>query len=272
MPSFARTLLLAAPTVLVALLLAAPVEPVRAVASPAALPMPLWSADYKNRFVPVAHATRHKANTKVNLNVSVSGSVVHHTHAHPPAQKRAAHAIYRHFRRQDLSAELDVLLGQMITQRNDAVSSSDGLQSLASQSASSDGDNSTFQQQAAAQLTSFQSSMSTFNNLFGQLGSDDGLANYDKTDQVETVLKDVVNANKNALSAITVLVYNIPTLGPILGPIVYEVKCIVDGLLDVTENLTDGLLNDLAPLLSGLLGQATSATCATGFSVLGLCL
>lgn len=92
------------------------------------------------------------------------------------------------------------------------------LETLAAQSASTSGNNAAFQQQCASELTSFHTAFQSFSSVFGQLGADKGLANYDKNNQLETLLKDVVNANKNALSAVDVLVYNIPGLGPILGP------------------------------------------------------
>lgn len=60
--------------------------------------------------------------------------------------------------------------------------------------------------------------MQSLGSLLAQLGADKGLANYDKNDDLETLLKDTVNANKNALSATTAIVYNIPTIGPVLGP------------------------------------------------------
>ena len=57
-----------------------------------------------------------------------------------------------------------------------------------------------------------------FQTALAQAGSDKGLTNYDPKNSLETLLKDTVNLNKNALTAVSVLVYNIPVLGPILGP------------------------------------------------------
>jgi hypothetical protein len=48
--------------------------------------------------------------------------------------------------------------------------------------------------------------------------SDKGLANYDSTNDLETLLKNVVNLNKNVLSATDVALGNLPVLGPVLGP------------------------------------------------------
>ena len=57
--------------------------------------------------------------------------------------------------------------------------------------------------------------------ILGDLGRDKGLANYDRNNDLETLLKDIVNLNKDTLSAITEIVYEIPILGPLLGPSKY---------------------------------------------------
>lgn len=41
----------------------------------------------------------------------------------------------------------------------------------------------------------------------------------------------------------------------------YEIKCIIDALLDITEDVTDGLLNGLAPLLRSLDNQSVDLLC-----------
>lgn len=52
--------------------------------------------------------------------------------------------------------------------------------------------------------------------------------------------------------------------------VVYEIKCIIDEILDATENLTDGLLNALAPLLNDYQAQV-DAVCQSQVKLLGLC-
>lgn len=89
---------------------------------------------------------------------------------------------------------------------------------MASKSASHDENDSAFQQDAAKAFSNYLANAQDFSGIFGQLAADKGLANYDKNDQLKTMLKDIINANKDALSAVTTMVYNIPTLGPILGP------------------------------------------------------
>ena len=109
-----------------------------------------------------------------------------------------------------------------------------------------------------------------FQTALAKAGSDKGEANYDRTNSLETVLKDTVNLNKNTLTAVTVVSYNIPGLGPILGPstfqyplrprvlklpfisVVYDIKCVIDDILDTVENIGDATLNDLRPILEAL--------------------
>lgn len=52
--------------------------------------------------------------------------------------------------------------------------------------------------------------------------SDKGLANYDDTNDLETLLKNTVDLNKNVLNAVDTAVYNLPILGPILGPSAFQ--------------------------------------------------
>lgn len=61
--------------------------------------------------------------------------------------------------------------------------------------------------------------------------------------------------------------------------VVYEIKCIVDYLLDFVENVTDGILNELKPVLVPLLNSLLISTvesspdkCANGLEIAGLCL
>ena len=48
--------------------------------------------------------------------------------------------------------------------------------------------------------------------------TDKGLANHDDTNDLEKLIKATVDLNKNVLSAVDITVYNLPVLGPILGP------------------------------------------------------
>ena len=60
--------------------------------------------------------------------------------------------------------------------------------------------------------------MLSFQTALAQAGSDKGLANYDNTNDLETLVKNSVNLTKKVLNAVDVAVYNFPVLGPTLGP------------------------------------------------------
>lgn len=128
--------------------------------------------------------------------------------------------------------------------------------------------------------------------ILGDLGRDKGLANYDRDNDLETLLKDIVNLNKDTLSSVTDIVYEVPLLGPILGPskcpqipagvhadsfpgtpVVGELKCIIDEVLNAVENTVDGLLNSLGVTgqWRGLRGDYVRALCRGRLQLLGLC-
>ena len=51
--------------------------------------------------------------------------------------------------------------------------------------------------------------------------------------------------------------------------VIYAIKCLLDETLDVVENLTDAIINAIAPLLQGLIGDATrSAGSSSGQDLL----
>lgn len=165
------------------------------------------------------------------------------------------------------------------------------LESYAAQ-AKSRGNDADFQQQTKDELTSYQNNQQGFQRALAQMGggggSDKGLANYDKNNDLETLLKNFVNLNKDTLSDIDKLVYSIPGLGPILGPseclstpsrsppslltfmlVVYEVKCILDAILDALEDITDALLNDLGPILEPVITDYQTESCRMASVKLG---
>jgi hypothetical protein len=72
--------------------------------------------------------------------------------------------------------------------------------------------------QALSELTGFNDNIQGFQTVFTEAMSDKGLAYYQKTEALETLLKNIINANKDTLSATSTLIDNIPGLGPVLGP------------------------------------------------------
>lgn len=149
---------------------------------------------------------------------------------------------------------------------------SNNLKRFAAQSATIDEQDLDFQQSAVNELTGFDTSILGIKNILHELGSDKGLKNYDRTNDLETLLKNLINFHKQTFNAVDVLVYNIPGLGPLLGPIVYEIKCLLDDALNAIENLTDALINGLQPLLQALIGQASTSACRSGVILAGLCI
>ncbi|KAF8591848.1 hypothetical protein K439DRAFT_1626352 [Ramaria rubella] len=190
----------------------------------------------------------------------------------PPRRTRVKHVVAQPQRR-DLGglANLDGYLNDLSLDNGNILAASNAY-STSAQNVRTNADDSS-RQDALTNLLGFQHSLDPLVPLFSNIGADKGLANYQRSDQTETLLKDIINANKNVLSDTNDIVNKDPLLGPMLGPIVYDIKCILDELLDATENITDGLLNGLGPLLSPLISDATSTMCQSmAPSVAGLCL
>ncbi|KAF9456374.1 hypothetical protein BDZ94DRAFT_399513 [Collybia nuda] len=145
------------------------------------------------------------------------------------------------------------------------------LKSLAIRSSTVGENDHMFQQDCASQLTEFNNNVLGFQKLLGEMSSGKGLTFYDRTNDLESLLKNFVNTNKSVLDAISRIVNNLPILGPILGPIVYELKCILDDILNFCENLSDAVINALQPLLQSLLGKPSMPGC-NGVMISGLCI
>ncbi|KLO14442.1 hypothetical protein SCHPADRAFT_903258 [Schizopora paradoxa] len=256
---------------------------VLATASPKAAPAPYYAPDYNARFIPhhAAPVVHHNKFVKrldspqaqASPSTKLSYTPRAYTSVHRSALRRALSSYHKHIHNRDVVSDFESLLNGFSNGRSDAQDNERALKALAEQSGVASSDDDGFQQNAATQATGLHSIMSKVDNLLKQMGgNDNGLANYDNNSKLETLIKDLINANKNALTSLNLMIYNIPTLGPVLGPIVYDIKCIIEDILDLTENLTDGLLNALGPGFTGLLGQANAINCASGMKALGLCI
>lgn len=95
---------------------------------------------------------------------------------------------------------------------------------LAAGSANTDNDDSDFQQEFVSGLSDFNVNVQGFHEALAKASSDKGLAFYDGQNDLEKLLKEIVNAHKDVLSAIDIAVENIPGLGPILGPSKSDVR------------------------------------------------
>ncbi|KAF5390259.1 hypothetical protein D9757_002915 [Collybiopsis confluens] len=117
------------------------------------------------------------------------------------------------------------------------------------------------QQQSTSTVASFCAGLLDFQ---GNLQK--GEAFYDKNNGLETIIRDLINTIKDTLKYIKQLVDCTYLLGVPLGPLVGEIKCFIDWLLDFCENATDASLNDLVPLLQELL--ALCGTCSDNVCLL----
>ncbi|BGP12435.1 hypothetical protein JCM10213_006999 [Rhodosporidiobolus nylandii] len=93
------------------------------------------------------------------------------------------------------------------------------------------------------------------------LAGDQGLDNFNRADPLQVAIRTINESAQNTLEAVNLIVFNIPVLGPVLGPILYDIKCILDDLLNIVQLQTDGLLNELQPLLSGLTQNYSNSVC-----------
>lgn len=75
-----------------------------------------------------------------------------------------------------------------------------------------------FNQQYASAISEFHENFLGFQTVLGELAADKGLANYNQASEMETALKDTVNAVKYILNDTYELINGIPGLGPVLGP------------------------------------------------------
>lgn len=75
-----------------------------------------------------------------------------------------------------------------------------------------------FQVRYEAALVTFRNKSSGIEATLKKLEHDTGLEYYDRTDDLETFLKNVVNLNRETLSYTDTITDNLPIVGPLLGP------------------------------------------------------
>ncbi|KAJ4486165.1 hypothetical protein J3R30DRAFT_1462886 [Lentinula aciculospora] len=116
------------------------------------------------------------------------------------------------------------------------------------------------QQPSTSSLSLFSGSLLNFQNAI----SDRGLAYFDKNDALEVLLRKIVDEIKYTLNAVDDLVQCDILLREFIGPIVYELKCFLEWLLDMTEDITDASLNEILILERALLGNDLFQNCLLG--------
>ncbi|KAI0793494.1 hypothetical protein C8Q75DRAFT_804301 [Abortiporus biennis] len=147
-------------------------------------------------------------------------------------------------------------IGLLSTYYTQIVSNGNAFQQLSAQSATR-GNEPAYKEELRSRVHDFHLDLLGVRAVLEQLGADKGLANYDRSDELETILKKIVNASKDLMGNIDANVYELPVIGSTLGPIVYDIKCILDDVLDATENISDGLLNAMKPVLQPVIDLAT---------------
>ncbi|EMD42044.1 hypothetical protein CERSUDRAFT_120889 [Gelatoporia subvermispora B] len=265
MPSVSRVLLAALQATALVALVGTPFAAAPALASP--LPLPLVTA-YSQ------YARDVYVKTSTRLPRSESDTVAHEDLGHLVARSAlpAISSGHTQVPRQDATSILDDI-NMMNSYSSGIHQNAQAISNIRNQmSSTSASPNANYRQQTVSAVTSFSSNLKSWAGLLAWLAQDKGLANYDSSNQVETMMKNTVNDVKYSLNDLSEMINNDPTLGPLIGPLVYDIKCIIDETLDAVENMTDGILNDMQPLLQALDGQATDVTCESGIEMLGLCL
>ncbi|THH16993.1 hypothetical protein EW146_g3730 [Bondarzewia mesenterica] len=247
-----RAILFAVHAMSVALLLGSPFGSPQVLAKPIPMPMPL---------------TDHRARSLSNLPVKIRTSKALHD-----SNSSISSDHTRRLRGIDNNSDIkNVMLLKDFSDK--ASGNAENIKTCSSEAEFGGDRGSDFADRCTSEVKAFRSNLLGFQDVLADLGRDKGLANYDPDNELETLLKNIVNLNKEVLKDVDILIYSLPIVGPILGPIVYEVKCILIDVLDAVENLTDAILNAIRPLLGPFIeGYSLTTSCKSGIQLSGLCL
>ncbi|KAN0135727.1 hypothetical protein V8E53_006618 [Lactarius tabidus] len=252
------------------------------IAFPRVLPLPALAKPItrssSSQTVTVHHVSRRSVRAPKSkdskITVAASDSFIDsssNTSLHP--RSRSAHAdpgVYAGVQSRSGDVNVNTVLDQisiLSSWDSKARTNAHNLKTYSQASKSRQNGASEFQRKCASELTAFNTNSRGFQTSLNQLSADKGRASHDNKDSIERLVKDIINLHKDVLRCFTELVYGIPELGPILGPIVYELKCTLDALLDLTEKL---IIDSGA--LRGLISDYSEAVCKPGVDVLGICL
>ncbi|KAI0304946.1 hypothetical protein BC826DRAFT_979092 [Russula brevipes] len=224
-----------------------------------------------DRPVRVLKSKNSKADAFVSHDLHPSpANVSHHPHAHSASTgPHVPGGAYGRSGDVNVDNKLDILNDYCLNANKNAQT----LKKYSSQaSASKQKGTPHFEQRCASALTDFHTNSQGFTTTLQQLGAYKGRLNYNQHDLLERLINGLVDAHKDTLSYIAALIYHDPFLGPIIGPTVYEIKCIVDELLNAVENLTDAIINDCKPAILKLVGEYGIMACKSAVEVAGICL
>ncbi|KAM0748395.1 hypothetical protein T439DRAFT_358292 [Meredithblackwellia eburnea MCA 4105] len=133
--------------------------------------------------------------------------------------------------------------------------------------------NSAFQNSVYQELKAYRGSAAGLPGLqqldatLKPLGPDQGLANFDRNNDLEVLFRTMSTSFQDTLESINLVVFKLPVLGPVLGPILYDIKCIIDDILNIVQVILDGLLNQLSPQLTLVSGNYLVSICQMGPSL-----
>jgi len=97
-------------------------------------------------------------------------------------------------------------------------------------------------------------------SLLSGLGADMGQENLDKYNRAEVAISNIARSTKWALEDTDLIFFQIPLLGQTVAPLVYDLKCVLEDVIDTTTNVVDGILNG-STLLSSLSMKAGALVC-----------
>ncbi|OSX67585.1 hypothetical protein POSPLADRAFT_1030576 [Postia placenta MAD-698-R-SB12] len=237
MPSIARSVFLAVQVAAIATLVGMPMAVTPALGSPLPVALPVWRTyvDLSRRSdLGPGIAVKDPQGSSSSLSMG-KHTVAEHNAMPVPTQKRDADA--------DFSNNMNRLQSHY-QKLNDDSNTMNTLLDLSSSQRGPD-----FNQQYYDAFSDLQAQLGGFQDAMAKIAADKGLANYDPNNVVETTLKNTINMVKYSLRTTVEIIKTLPVLGPRLAPIVIQLKCITDELLDAIENLTDGITNNVMPLL-----------------------
>lgn len=256
MPSIARSVFLAVQVAAIATLVGMPMAVTPALGSPLPVALPVWRTyvDLSRRSdLGPGIAVKDPQGSSSSLSMG-KHTVAEHNAMPVPTQKRDADA--------DFSNNMNRLQSHY-QKLNDDSNTMNTLLDLSSSQRGPD-----FNQQYYDAFSDLQAQLGGFQDAMAKIAADKGLANYDPNNVVETTLKNTINMVKYSLRTTVEIIKTLPVLGPRLAPIVIQLKCITDELLDAIENLTDGITNNVMPLLQDFGIQE----CDDGIEIFGLCI
>ncbi|KAG6902865.1 hypothetical protein C0995_010034 [Termitomyces sp. Mi166 len=123
---------------------------------------------------------------------------------------------------------------------------------LAAQSASSRANNVAFQRKYITQLNTFHSNILKQQAALSAMVDEKhstigGRSDHNADHALEKLLRKVIMVDKQVLEDFGKLAEAVPVLGPYLAPVAYDVKCLVDAVLNYSRDFLVGILKDLPP-------------------------